>query len=173
MTTYTIPEFSTDRLLLRAPKLADLPRVTEFFASERSHIVGGPLNAREASRAMMQIYGMWALRGHSFWYIADKATDIFLGWTGIINGPAWDEPELGWTVVEEAEGKSIAFEAATAARAYAATQLGYDGVISYIAPQNSRSATLAKRLGASFEREGELLGHDVHVYRHPKVGAAA
>jgi RimJ/RimL family protein N-acetyltransferase len=168
MTQYTIPELMTERLRLRAPSLADLPRVTAFYASERSHIVGGPLDERNAHRAMMAIFGSWALRGHGMWYIADRTTDAFLGWTGVIHGPGWQEPELGWTVMEEAEGKGIAYEAATAARRYAAAHLGQDGLISYIAPHNTRSAALAARLGAVHEADGTLLGHAVQIWRHPK-----
>lgn len=174
MTTFTIPELTTERLRLRAPRLADLPRVTAFYASERSHIVGGPLDDRGAHRAMMAIFGSWALRGHGLWYIADRTTDAFLGWTGVLEGPGWQEPELGWTVMEEAEGKGIAFEAASAARHHAATELGLDGLISYIAPHNSRSAALAQRLGAVHEADGTLLGRDAQIWRHPKLveGAA-
>lgn len=174
MTTFTIPELTTERLRLRAPKLDDLPRVTAFYASERSHVVGGPLDARGAHRAMMALFGSWALRGHGLWYIADRDTDTFLGWTGTLYSPGWEEPELGWTVMDEAEGRGLAYEAASAARSYAAQHLGHDGVISYIAPHNTRSAALAERLGARYETDGTLLGHDVQVWRHPKLmqGAA-
>lgn len=168
MTSFSIPELTTDRLILRAPSLADLPRVTAFYASERSHIIGGPLDARGAHRAMMAIFGNWALRGHGLWYIADRASDAFLGWTGVNYGPGWQEPELGWTVMEEAEGKGIAFEAASAARRHAAAHLGQDGLISYIAPHNTGSAALAARLGAVHESDGSLLGHPVQVWRHPE-----
>ena len=74
--------------------------------------------------------------------------------------PGWAEPELGWTLMAEAEGKGLGFEAAAAARDYAARHQGLNGVISYIAHANDRSRALAERLGASLEleREAELLG---------------
>ena len=169
-----IPVIETGRLRLRAPKLDDLPALTAFFATERSKLVGGPLDATDVNRAMMSIIGTWALRGHGFWHIADKASDRYLGATGILYAPGWDEPELGWNLIEEAEGRGIAFEAAQAARAYSASHLGRDAPISYIDPANTRSIALALRLGATFEREGELLGTPCHVYRHPSLcGVAA
>lgn len=164
-----IPVVETERLRLRAPKLADLAPLSAFYATERSHFVGGPLDARSVNRNMMSVFGSWALRGHGLWHIAERATDAFLGWAGIIYAPDWHEPELGWMVISSSEGHGIAFEAATAARAYAARHLGHDGVISYIAPRNTRSAALARRLGAAFEREDTLSGNPVHVYRHPLV----
>ena len=69
------------------------------------------------------------------------------------------------------EGKGIAFEAAQAARTCAIRNLGLNGVISYVRPDNTRSANLAKRLGATFEREGTLMGTPCHIYRHPKDAA--
>jgi RimJ/RimL family protein N-acetyltransferase len=165
--TYSIPELVTERLRLRAPKLADLPRLTDFYASERSHLVGGPLDARQAARALSAVFGGWALRGAGMWYIADRDTDAFLGWTGYIFGPGWDEPELGWTVMDEAEGKGIAFEASKAARDKLA-EMGHTGLISYIRATNTRSEALATRLGAAHERDSEFLGIPVQVWRHPK-----
>lgn len=40
-TTFSIPSVETDRLFLRA-HADDLPRMTAFFETERSHMVGGP-----------------------------------------------------------------------------------------------------------------------------------
>lgn len=167
MTDY-IPVVTTQRLRLRAPKLEDLPRLNAFFASSRSYMVGGPLDEREVHRRMMSMIGTWALRGHGMWHIADKNTDEVLGATGIIFAPGWHEPELGWSVMAEAEGKGLAFEAARAARHYAAHHLGQDGVISYIDPANNRSSALAKRMGAKIEREATFLDKTVNIWRHPK-----
>ena len=166
-----IPVVETDRLRLRAPKMHDLPERTAFFASQRSHFIGGPFDAFAVQRTMFSIIGSWALLGYGMWHIADKATDEFLGATGILFCPGWSEPELGWDLLEKAEGKGIAFEAASAARTYAANHLGQDGVISHIDPKNTRSEALAKRLGATFERDVSLMDHAVQIYRHPKEAA--
>ncbi|MEM9967032.1 MAG: GNAT family N-acetyltransferase [Pseudomonadota bacterium] len=163
-----IPVIETERLRLRAPKLADLEALTAFFASPRSEMVGGPLSALEAHRKLLTPFGAWSLRGHGMWHVANKDTDAYLGTTGVSFGPGWHEEELGWSVTEEAEGKGIAFEAAHAARGYAACNLSLNGMISYIDPANTRSAALARRLGATLEREDIFLDKPVHVYRHPK-----
>lgn len=163
-----IPVVETPRLRLRAPKMDDLAPLTAFYATDRSHMIGGPQDERNVHRMMLSTIGSWALKGHGMWHIADKDTDEMLGSTGIIFAPGWHEPELGWSVFAGAEGRGIAFEAAQAARNYAAQNLGHDGVISYIAPSNTRSAALATRLGAVLEREDTFLDAPVHVYRHPK-----
>jgi len=172
MTGLAIPTLDTNRLILRAPRLSDLPRMTAFFATPRSHMVGGPRTETETFQSLASRLGHWALRDYGLWHIEEKASGLFLGWAGMIFAPGWDEPELGWTVMRDAEGKGIASEAAIAARTYAGTHQNLNGVISYIDPENTRSMTLAQRLGAAFERTGQLLGKPYHIYRHPMQKAA-
>lgn len=172
MTTYTIPTIETERLVLRAPTLDDLPAMTAFFETERSKMVGGPKTALEVWRSLMGRFGHWATLGYGGWHIVEKATGRFAGWTGIINAPGWDEPELGWTILEAFEGKGIAYEAALAARSYSARHLGVQAPISYVAHANTRSRALAERLGATFEREGEVVGTPCQVWRHPALSTS-
>lgn len=171
--THAIPTLETDRLILRAPQMSDLPRLTTFFASTRSHMVGGPRDESETFRSLTSRLGHWILRGYGLWHFEDKTSHAFLGWAGMIFAPGWDEPELGWAVMDEGEGKGLASEAALAARAYAAKHQNLNGVISYIAPRNTRSVAVATRLGATFERHGELLGKSCDIYRHPTLGGGA
>ncbi|MGC1503215.1 MAG: GNAT family N-acetyltransferase [Sulfitobacter sp.] len=166
-----IPVLDTQRLTLRAPRKSDLPTLTAFFETERSHMVGGPADVNQTFAKLASRIGHWAIRGYGVWHIDDRQTGDFLGWVGMMNPPSWDEPELAWTLFAHAEGKGYAFEAARAARAYAAQEFKLDGVISYIHADNTRSAALATRLGAEYERDGEVMGTPCHIYRHPKEAA--
>ena len=168
-----IPVLETERLVLRGPQIEDLKPMVAFFETERSQYVGGPRDAMGTWQSMVARIGHWSLNGYGLWHIVEKSSGAFLGWTGMIFAPAWNEPELGWTLLEGAEGKGYAFEAATAARAYAARHQNQNGVISYIAPANTRSQALAERLGARFERDGELMGKPCQVWRHPVLEGAA
>lgn len=170
--SFTIPSVETARLILRAPHADDLPRMTDFFASERSHMVGGPKDPMECWQSLVSRLGHWALRGYGIWHLTERATGAFSGWAGMINAPGWDEPELGWALMADAEGKGLAFEAATAARDFATRHQGLGGMISYIAHANDRSRALAERLGATYEREGALLGKTCQVWRHPRLEGA-
>lgn len=162
-----IPTLETDRLTLRAPKLDDLPALTAFFASEQSHMVGGPRDDLGSALSLNAVFGQWVLYGYGMWFIADRETDAFLGRSGFIMAPGWEEPELGWAVTADNQGKGIALEATRAARSYGARHLGLNGVISYIRPTNTRSAALAKRLGATLEKSHpEWRGAPCDVYRH-------
>lgn len=166
-THVTVPTLETERLILRAPGPQDLDDEIAFYASDRSAYVGGPLDANRTWRGLASIIGHWHLRGYSFWGIEDKATRRYMGRAALWFPLGWPEPELGWTVMDHAEGKGIATEATLAALDYAYNTLGWSTVISLIARDNDRSVALARKLGASFESDydHERFGK-VLIYRH-------
>jgi RimJ/RimL family protein N-acetyltransferase len=167
-----IPMIETEHLILRDMRDSDLDVISDFFDSERSHFVGGPKNRGESWRVISGVLGHWMLRGYGMWLVQDRATGQPVGGVGHLFPEGWDEPELGWHLYNGHEGKGYAFEAAQAARAYGAAHFSIPAPISYIDPNNTRSIALAKRLGATFEREGAVMGHPCHIYRHPVQEAA-
>lgn len=163
-----IPTLETERLILRGPVADDLDAVAAFYASPRSRMIGGPKSRPDAWRALCTAAGHWMLRGYGMWTLEHRDDGRACGACGFINHADWDEPELGWNLHDGYEGKGLAREAALAARKAGADLFGLTGVISYIAPENTRSRDLALRLGARFEREGTVIGTPCHIYRHPK-----
>jgi RimJ/RimL family protein N-acetyltransferase len=166
--TFTIPRLESDRLILRAHQASDIAAEAAFYASPRAQYVGGPLSAEQTWRMIAAFLGHWALRGFGFWAIEDKSTGHYLGRAGLWFPAGWPEREIGWTLMEEAEGRGIALEAALAARAYAYDVLGWTTAISMTTRGNTRSAALAKRMGATLNGSFE---HDrfgpCDIYRHP------
>ena len=165
-----IPTLKTRRLTLRAPSETDLDDEAEFFATERSKFVGGPLPRPQVWRAIAMMIGHWHLRGYGFWGVDDKETGEYFGRVGLWSPEGWPEPEIGWTVMGNAEGKGIAFEAAQVVRKYAYETLKWPTAISLVDPENTRSAKLAERMGCAYETsfEHETFGH-MHVWRHPSA----
>ena len=164
-----IPVIETDRLILRAPRGADFAAIAAFSADPvRTQFIGGAqTQTMDVWRGFMSVIGHWMWRGYGFWSVEEKATGALVGRVGLINHPDWPEPELGWHVFAEAEGRGIAYEAAMAARRYAADHLGLPRLISLIDPANTRSRALADRMGAQVETEFEVLGKPCLIYRHP------
>ncbi|WP_323780015.1 GNAT family N-acetyltransferase [Thalassovita sp.] len=167
-----IPVIETERLILRGPRESDFEPFAAFSASERAKFVGGPYTRYRSWGGFLAGYGHWALRGYGMWMLEDRASGATAGRVGVIFNEGWDEPELGWHIYDGFEGRGLAYEAALAARDYAARHFGITAPISYIDPANTRSKALADRLGARFEREGEVVGEACHVYRHPATEAA-
>ena len=169
-----IPTLETERLILRGPRIEDVPHWCAFMASGRAEFVGGPgLEEGKAWRAFAHVAGMWMLRGYgSFVFALQDSPDQPLGLTGPWHPIDWPEREIGWTVWSaEAEGKGLAFEAAQAARRFAYDTLGWPTAVSYIDSRNARSIALARRMGCTLDSDATAPaadeGETVLVYRHP------
>lgn len=168
------PVLETERLTLRAPRLADFDAMAAFMASERARFVGGPNTLGQAWRSFGHVVGHWALRGFGLFVYADKTTGAPLGATGPWYPADWPERELGWTLWDPAnEGRGFAFEAARAARDHAYSTLGWTTAVSYIDPENTRSIALAERLGATRDDAAARPHPEDLVFRHPAPGALA
>ncbi len=166
------PTLHTERLTLRMPRLADFePRAT-FAASDRSIFEGGPVDRTTAWRIFASETGQWPLMGYGPFSVDDRETGIYLGEVGIYHPQDYPEPELGWFVVPEAEGKGIAAEAARLVMLWARQSFGWDRLVNYIDPANARSIFLGLKLGGVIDPT--LRGADPTdvVIRHDLRGLA-
>lgn len=165
----TIPQISSENLIMRAPKADDFDTYCTFAIDPiRSAGFGTEPNRAKAWRWFACNLGHWALRGYGYFSIEDKASGQPCGLCGIWEPEGWPEAEIGWVVYEGFEGKGIAFEAATRVRDWAYTDLGFTTLTSNIVPGNDRSVALAKRLGAQFERAYDNVEMGLeHLFRHP------
>ncbi|MBS0565586.1 MAG: GNAT family N-acetyltransferase [Proteobacteria bacterium] len=143
----TVPTLHTNRLTLRAPKLADFDHWAAFFASDRSIHEGGPLTRLGAWRVWAADVALWLLKGYGPFGVDDRRTGDYVGEVGIYHGENFPAPELGWFVLPEAEGKGYAAEAAGAVKRWAHSTFGWAHLVSIIAPANERSIATALRIG--------------------------
>ncbi|MEL6522151.1 MAG: GNAT family N-acetyltransferase [Pseudomonadota bacterium] len=168
------PTLYTKRLKLRPMKPEDIEYEQAFYQTDRSQYVGGQMHPADVWRVIAARIGHWALRGYGSFAIEERETSAYCGHVGPWHPVEWPEPEIAWSVMGNAEGRGIAFEAAIEVRAWAYEKLGWNTTISMIDPTNHRSIALAKRLGATFERDfdhhkfGKL-----QVWRHPSSEALA
>ncbi|HMO06724.1 MAG TPA: GNAT family N-acetyltransferase [Paracoccaceae bacterium] len=140
-----IPTLSTARLTLRAPRLADFEHRAAFYASDRSVWEDGPLDRAQAWRVFASDVGQWPLMGYGPFSVDHRGG--YVGEVGIYHAADFPEPELGWFVTPEAEGKGIAAEAARAVMVWARANFGWEQLVNYIDPGNARSIALGLRLG--------------------------
>ena len=143
----TPPILHTDRLILRAPKLADFEHWADFYATDRSRFEDGPMTRRDGWNIWAANIALWPLKGYGSFSLDDRATGAYIGEVGIYEPEGYPEPELGWFVVPEAEGKGYAAEAARAVMRWARETFGWDRLINIIDPANTRSVALGLRLG--------------------------
>ncbi|WP_417209337.1 GNAT family N-acetyltransferase [Antarctobacter sp.] len=175
MSLTNAPRIETDRLILRGPEKADAEAVIAFLRDPQRSDGFGHIPLRgDAWRWFALNVGHWHWHGYGYFVIELKATGQAAGICGLWFPETWPEPELGWVVFDGFEGKGIAREAAERARAWAYDDLGMTTLTSNIVPGNTRSAALAQRLGAQYERtyHNENMGED-ELWRHPGPEALA
>ncbi len=149
-TCIEIPELTTERLRLRAPRFSDYDAYAAFRGDPvRTRFLGGPYSPTQAFDQLGEAIGHWHLRGYGRFMVADIKTDEPLGIVGPFFPVDWPEPEIAWSVFAKAEGRGIAYEAANAARHFAYTTLGWTTAISMVPKGNQKSDALAIRLGCT------------------------
>lgn len=162
-----IPTLTTERLILRAPRPEDHAPFAAFYGSDHARFVGGPMEPWQSWRYLCEVVGHWHMRGFGRWIVERRGAPGAVGLVGLHHPLDWPEREVGWYVWDGLR-QGVAAEAGRAAREYAYGTLGWDTVVSMIAPGNDASVGVAEALGAVREddyahpRHGPLV-----VYRHP------
>lgn len=166
MPSLTVPTLITERLILRAPVIEDFPAYALLLASPRATYMGGPYTQRAAWGLFCHDVACWELFGHGGLAVDVRSTGKCVGQVGINHGPLFPEKELGWQLYEGQEGRGYATEAAVALRDWAMRTLGLDKLVSYVHPENHRSAAVAERLGATLDPDAPRQDPGDLVYRH-------
>jgi RimJ/RimL family protein N-acetyltransferase len=148
----------TARLTLRAPEAGDADAYAAFYASDRSRIIGGPLDRTAAWKLLTNDRGHWPLRGFGWWALDDGTGCV--GSCGFHLPEGRPEVELGWSLFS-GTGRGYATEAATAALEWA-RDVGHAArwgrIVSHIDRDNTASQKVAARLGA--QDSGTASAHD-------------
>ena len=151
------PTLETERLILRPPVRADFDGLCTFFADARTmEHLGGVQSPAVVWRTMCTIAGAWHLEGAYMFSVLEKATGQWIGRIGPLHPWGWPGREVGWGLLSSHWGRGYAVEAAVASMDYVFDTLGWSEVIHTIAPDNTGSAAVARRLGSYDQGPGVL-----------------
>ncbi len=143
------PTLETERLILRPPSAEDFGGFCELMAdAQAAEHIGGQQGPAQVWRGLCTMTGAWVINGYSMWSVIEKSSGDWIGRLGPWQPEGWPGPEVGWGLKRAAWGKGYATEGAIAAMNFAFDTLGWDEVIHTIAPENTASIKLAKRLGS-------------------------
>ncbi len=106
----------------------------------------------------------WAKYGYGRTAMLDRATDRFLGRTGLKHWAEFSETEIGWVLHPDVWGQGLATEAARACARWGFQNLDVPYLTAMIRPDNQRSIAVAQRVGMTPLRTDTLLGDEVTVY---------
>jgi len=161
-----IPTFESDRLRYRAFREDDFEPLARFFADDVSRFYGGPCDRVTAWRKFAAYPGHWAIRGFGPWAVERKDTNAFIGLVGPWFPEGWVEREITWALMPGHHGHGYATEAAATTLQAAYDILGWTTAISVVVKENTASAAVAARLGATVERQIDFRGSVADVWRH-------
>ncbi|WP_354342320.1 GNAT family N-acetyltransferase [Phyllobacterium ifriqiyense] len=140
----------TARLILRKPKLSDVPHLFEFLgdpvAMQYTHVDASLRECRQRT-AMHE----WQRRidGYAPWTIISKDSNQIIGWGGLYDDPfdpGWGV-ELGYYFHSDAWGQGYGSELASAAMEEADQKLKLPKVGAFARPENKASRRLLERAG--------------------------
>jgi RimJ/RimL family protein N-acetyltransferase len=147
----------TSRLILRPPRLEDLDPWAAFMAdAEAAHFIGGAMSRSTTWRALMTVIGSWHVHGFGMFSVIEKATGRWIGRVGPWQPEGWPGSEIGWSIVRDDWGRGFATEAAIVTTDWAFDHLGWTQIIHSIAPDNTASQQVARKLGSHNWGPGQL-----------------
>jgi RimJ/RimL family protein N-acetyltransferase len=163
------PVIETERLILRQWRGTDVAPNTAMLADPGTArfitVDGKPITSELAGwRNAAVMAGHWALHGAGMFVVEEKQSGKYVGRVGPWFPPGWPGFEVGWGIAREFRGKGYAVEAARAAIDWAFATFEIDQVIHSIAPDNTASQAVARRLGAEIRGQTELFGHAADVW---------
>jgi [ribosomal protein S5]-alanine N-acetyltransferase len=98
--------------------------------------------------------------GHGFWALQRREDGQLVGMCGLFKRPALPEPDLGYALLAEHEGRGYALEAARGCVAHARDVLGWSTLMAITAVDNPGSVALLGKLGFVEQGQEQLEGYD-------------
>jgi RimJ/RimL family protein N-acetyltransferase len=167
-----VTAFTTERLVLRAPEVADEGSYATLFAEPRvaAWLRPPPLRpftVNDAALAIDADQGRWAADGYGLGVLEDRAGGTFLGRGGIQATTVAGERhvELGWALLPPFWGRGLATEMALGAIAWARDVLAIPELVAFTLPGNRASRRVMEKAGLAYERDVEHAGLAHALYR--------
>lgn len=163
----TFPVLETARLRLVSPAAPGFDAVAAYLMPGARPFVDQHPDEEAAWWSIATIIGHWHLRGYGHFAVIEKDTGLNCGLVGPWFPKGWPEPELSWQLLDGAEGRGIATEAARCVLDWLFQDKGWASCISLVDPANDRSIAMVERLGARAEGMffHQMTG-DLRIWRH-------
>lgn len=168
----------TARLRLRPHGADDLDALAGIWADPVvTRFIGGRPQTREESwNRLLRYAGHWALLGHGYWAVVEKASNEVVGDVGVADfkrdgvDALIGVPELGWVLSSKVHGKGYATEAVAAVVAWAHAAFPRQTLACIIDTENAASLRVAEKVGFRAVAEVVYKGAPVLLFHHLSPG---
>jgi [ribosomal protein S5]-alanine N-acetyltransferase len=148
----------TDRFILREILASDINEMFELDSDSEVHKYLGnkPVrNKEQIENDINSIRQQYIDNGIGRWAIIDKATNQFIGWTGLklVTEDTNNHKnfyDIGYRLIKKYWGQGIATETAIASLEYAFDKLNIDRVYASAHCENEESNKILKKIGLNF-----------------------
>ena len=149
-------KLETERLFLEKVNLRDGKFIFELFNLPACIQFIGDRGIHTIDKAKLYIQNSliksYNENGFGLYKIVLKDTQKTIGICGLVKRPVFDNPDIGFAILTEYEGKGYVFEAAQATLKYAHSTLKIQTVLAITNQDNVRSINLVERLGLKFQK---------------------
>ena len=162
----------TERLILRRLTMDDLDALFALYRDPevRRYFPEGTLTYEQTKEELEWIinvyYGQY---GYGLWATIHKETGEFIGRCGLlpwtIDGRA--EVEVAYMLARAYWGQGLGTEAARAILEYGFEQLHLSRLICLVDPGNQASSNVARKVGMTLEKDGDINGERTLLYATP------
>ncbi len=161
-------EIRTARLVLSPPALTDLDDFAALLGdAAMMRFIGGPLTREAAWQRLQARAGSWLMLGFGMWMVRATGDGRIIGEAGFLDGkregvPGFDgDPEIGWALAPDAQGRGLGREAVMAALDWGGLHFAgrFSRTVAMIDPTHERSIALAEGLGFRRFADAVYLGH--------------
>jgi RimJ/RimL family protein N-acetyltransferase len=166
---------SSPRLTLSRPVAADFVDILALWSdAELLRFIGKPCTREEGWARLLKYAGHWSLFGFGYWMLRETETGGFVGEIALayqqrVGVPmSVEQPETGWMLASDAQGRGFAGEALTAVLDWADAHLPARCTTCLIDPANTPSIRLATTRG--YRRIGEVRLNDTQTDMFERPG---
>lgn len=153
----------TQRLALREFTPLDAPFLLRLINEPGWHRHINDPGVRTVEQALAwaesRLFAGYRETGHGFWAMQRHEDGVLVGMCGLFKRSALPEPDLGYALLAEHEGRGYALEAARGCVDHARTVLGWPALMAITALENPRSTRLLAKLGFVEQGQAQIEGY--------------
>ena len=166
-------KLKTERLILRPLQMEDLQAVYEYAGDKEDikYMVYLPKESIDETRNFLkEVCEQWEKEQPDYYEFGVALGEKIIGAISIYMEDNGTKAELGWIINKNYRGMGYATEASRAAMDFAIKELGVTEIFAHCDIRNIPSANLMKKLGMTFEHEGDRhydrTGEDAREYKY-------